>query len=337
MTMPAYFKNSFEHMESVLRTLKRGRVRVGTQSPGGRNVYVVEYGEPNHFNRTANYSSALGAGDVRCFADKTHPCAMFIGGVHGGEFEGIAGILNLFSLLENGCDLLGRKHPKLLNLMEQCHLIFVPCANPDGRARVPFESVAGMPLAEFRRYDQGVWADGTTCDWPECKRIHPIQNISVLGGYFNDDGINLMHDDFFNPMAKETSLLLELGTQHAPDIIANLHGAANMGYGIYAPGYAAAQDRDGARRFEAQLGNALTKSGFRFIQTNCFTDAPEFNLTTALYLTCGGLSLTWESYQGVVGPDGAEPPETVHQDILDAHLLFFEQALMQICQKEKTE
>lgn len=332
-TVPRYFKNSYGYLEESLKALKRGRTRVGTQTPGGHSVYVVEYGEPNVFYRTANYSSALGAGDVRCFAQKTHPCVMLVGGVHGGEFEGIAGILNLFSLLENGHDLLGRPHKTLLEMLEQCHLVFVPCANPDGRVRVPLESAVGMPLAIFRRYDQGVWTDGTTCDWPDCKKVHPMHGASVLGGYFNDDGINLMHDDFFRPMAKETALLLELATEFAPDVIANLHGAADMGYGIYAPGYAAAKDRERARRFEKKLGEALTQNGFRFIHTGCFTDEPEFNLTTALYLACGCLSVTWESYQGVAGADAVSPPDTVYQNILDAHLLFFEQCLCEAAEK----
>ena len=58
---------------------------------------------------------------------------------------------------------------------------------------------------DLRFWGQGTWKDGTLCDWPACKRQHPMagENIGFLGCYFNDAGINPMHDEFFAPMSPE--------------------------------------------------------------------------------------------------------------------------------------
>jgi len=177
--VPEYWKGDIEDVEEVVKNIRRGRVRLGCQSPGGRNVYVVEYGTPNEQHRIATYSSALGAGNINYYSDKSRkdykPCIFFIGCVHGGEFEGTVAILNLIKLLETGTDFAGNPNPQLLELAGQCHLILIPMVNPDGRSHFPFKSALGMDYTSFRYYDQGMWLDGTMCDWPEVKKIHPIK------------------------------------------------------------------------------------------------------------------------------------------------------------------
>lgn len=333
ITVPEYFKNSFSHVENTLKTLKNGKVSVGCTTPGGRNVYVVEYGIPNEYERTATYSSALGSGDIRCYANKQHPCMLIIGGVHGGEFEGTAAILNLISLLECGKDLTGRKRDTLLEQMKKSHIIMVPCANPDGRERVPLEGFGGESHESLRHYNQGRWNDGSLCGWPGCKRVHPIKGVSHLGGYFNDDGINLMHDNFFEPYAEETKLLLHLASKYAPDIILNLHGAAEMGYGMYGVGCAADNDREEMLAFEARMCEKFTKLGLRYINTGCSNQKRQFNLTTALYFCCGAMSVTWESYQGVKAYDEEIISDDVYDTILHTHFILFEEAFDTIWKK----
>ncbi|MGN1059261.1 MAG: M14 family zinc carboxypeptidase [Clostridia bacterium] len=323
--VPEYFRNSYEHVEQTLKTLQKGKVSVGCQTPGGRNIYVVTYGERDRYERTANYSSALGCGDLSCYAVKKQPCIFLIGGVHGGEFEGTASMLNLLALLETGKDLKGRQHDALLAMMQKAHIIMVPCANADGRSHVPFEGFGGKSHDTLRYYNQGTWADGSLCGWPGCKQVHPMRGYGFLGGYYNDDGINLMHDNFFEPMAEESRLLLHLASEYAPDIVVNLHGAAEMGYGMYTAGCATDSDRENALAFEAHMCDVFTKHGYRYITCGCSNKVPEFNLTTAFYLCCGALSVTWESYQGVKSTEDEVIPDTVYDDILDAHMLFFEE------------
>ena len=44
-----------------------------------------------------------------------------------------------------------------------------------------------------------------------------VGDVGILGAYFNDDGVNPMHDDFFLPMASETEAILRLAREEARD------------------------------------------------------------------------------------------------------------------------
>ena len=308
---PDWWKGDVADVEEVVKTVRRGRVRLGCQSPGGRNVYVVEYGAPNEQHRTATYSSALGARSIHYYSDKTdpdyRPCVFFIGCVHGGEFEGTVAILNLIQLLETGKDFAGNENADLVALAEQCHLILIPCVNPDGRSHFPFKSALGMDYTPFRYYDQGMWLDGTMCDWPQVKKIHPIKDhVKYLGGYFNDDGINLMHDNFFNPMAKEVRLMLDVAYENAPDFIINFHGACGCNSSFCDGVYLYTSLREEVETLEFRIHDACGAEGIPFTArkkdfTNLRTTKPtSVNLTWALHHVCGGISLTHESQQGVI-------------------------------------
>ena len=152
-----------------------------------------------------------------------------------------------------------------------------------------------------------------------------MRGYSHLGGYFNDDGINIMHDDLFSPMSEATKLILDISKENAPEVTGDLHGAADKGYGMYATGYASKCDRDAVRAFEQVVGKELEKNNFHFEETLCFGDGESFNLEAAIHASSGALAFTWESYQGVIGEDGKVPQETVHKDILDAHFIFFKE------------
>lgn len=93
---------------------------------------------------------------------------------------------------------------------------------------MPVDTLIDVPYERFVYYMQGTWKDGTLCTWPDCKAVHPIKDASgYLGSYFNDDGINFMHDNFFAPMARETAALLELSELESVDFHVSLHGGAN--------------------------------------------------------------------------------------------------------------
>ena len=49
-----------------------------------------------------------------------------------------------------------------------------------------------------------------------------------MGGYFNDDGINIIQDNPFHPMAEETKAILAMAEQIAPDFIVHMHGWAGV-------------------------------------------------------------------------------------------------------------
>ena len=106
--------------------------------------------------------------------------------------------------------------------------MIIPVYNVDGRSRCEPDSMIGDPQDTLRYYGQGTWKDGSLCGWPECKMIHPIKDAAdFLGAYYNDDGVNLMHDNFFMSMAPETKALLALADAESPECVIGLHGGSN--------------------------------------------------------------------------------------------------------------
>ncbi len=81
-----------------------------------------------------------------------------------------------------------------------------------------------MTLHEFQFWGQGTWSDNTIAVWPVSKRQHPRvgPEIGWLGCYFNNDGINPMHDEFFAPMGPEAPAILKVAMEEGPDVAVSL-------------------------------------------------------------------------------------------------------------------
>jgi len=95
-----------------VKQVKKGGVRVLTKSAGKRDVYLVTYGEKQDWKSDANYNSATAGNAPAAYArkDGTHkPVVFLLGPVHGGEFEGIVGLVNLLRIAETGRDLRDRE------------------------------------------------------------------------------------------------------------------------------------------------------------------------------------------------------------------------------------
>jgi len=336
---PDYWKTRLDEVEAIMRTAKKGKTRVVTKSAGGRDVYLVEYGEKQDFNRTANYSSALGAGSSKYYADRTgkKPVIFIIGAEHGGELKGTVAILNLVQMIETGKDFRGFSNPYLTQCISDCRLLMIPIANPDGRARMPFDTVHGMKFEEFRHWGQGRWKDGSLCDYPACKTVHPIKNhVSFLGTYFNDDGINIVHDDFFGCKAKETQAILETAEKESPDFTINLHGGGSVineiDHADYMPFYAKEQVQKLKIHVKAEADKIGLPSLINAIREDNFNPPRTFNLFSALHFICGTISILYESNQGLdlSGERELDPAwETYfsYEEILSLHYILFEQAI----------
>ncbi|MBO9609852.1 MAG: hypothetical protein J7639_28100 [Paenibacillaceae bacterium] len=331
--IPDYWKSSLKHIDDVLSAASRGQVTRLGMSAGNRPIHSIGYGEKEDFRRRANYNSACGAKDLSAYAQKdrhSRPVLLIVGGIHGGELEGIAAMLNLIHLLETGEDLRGERHDGITRLFGQFRLVVVPCMNPDGRARIPADTFVGMPLEQMRYHIQGTWKDGTLCGWPQCKAVHPIApQVSHLGGYFNDDGINLMHDNFFAPMAAETKLLMELADSEAADATVLLHGGANTVNHILPLHYAPAYILELQNKFLDQLYDACLAKELKFWRLYSELAAspgyppPSFNLTSALHHLTGGLSMTYECNMSLDAPG----ERFSYAEMLDSHLVLFEQLM----------
>lgn len=331
---PFYWKSSLEDIDETLKIINKGKFVKTGKSAGGRKIDLIFYGKKNDLQRTANLSSALGAGDKKCYADKTdssyRPTVFLVGCIHGGEFEGTAALCNLIKLIETGTDYKGEENSFLQNAVENVNLIIIPCLNPDGRSRIDFDSFVGKSFEDLRYYNQGTWKDGTLCGYPECKKIHPIKDYcDFLGAYFNDDGVNLMHDDFFGKKASETQFLFDAVDEYTPDFIVLLHGGDNTPNCILKPSYVPVAVKENIQKLEETMKERCDKENIRYSVTGI--DRGEnnpvpssFNLTSALYHFSGEPCVTYESNQGLAGyvREGMN-----HDEIYRAHLILFEEVI----------
>lgn len=316
MEIPVYWKGNVADVEDAVSKVKKGTVTQICTSPGKRPVYLIEYGKKNDLKRVANYSSALGAYDVKYYADKSGedyvPTVLLVGATHGNEWEGVVAINNLISLIETGVDLAGNEYPETLKAMEGINLLIIPCFNPDGRARIPLETMAGQSFEKFRYYSQGTWKDGSLCNWPQCKSVHPIKDAcEFMGGYFNDDGVNLMLDNFFFPMAEETKAIMKIADEYVPDMTILFHGGDNTRQGFFPFDYVPKKVRDKIRALSHAILEETKKAGlpedhFAHTEMESRMDEkriPTFSLQAAWTCLCGEPCVTYESNQGLDAPN----------------------------------
>jgi hypothetical protein len=331
ITSPVYWKTSLQDVEETLMLVKRGTVTLVTKSAGHRPIYKVEYGKSNLPKSKANVSSALGAGDITCYADKTGedyvPTVYLAGCIHGGEFEGTMALLNLIKMIETGTDYAGNTDKTLLDLAERVHLIIMPMCNPDGRSHIPFDDFVGKSFEDLRYYNQGTWLDGTLCGWPQCKKVHPIKPyVDYLGGYYNDDGVNMMHDDFFGKMSNEVRAVLDVCLEEAPDFSILLHGGTNTVAAILLPAYSSGIARTTVKEVSETVGEKCAAEDIKFTVTKTIEGKennpvpPSFNLISAMHHCCGEPCVTFESNQGL----SYGKVIYTHEQIYRSHMILFE-------------
>ena len=335
--IPEFFKSKLSDIENEVNNIKLGEVSTIATSPGGLPVYAVYYGEKDNFNSQANYNSAVAARNPGYYAAKdtsNKPVVLFVGPVHGQEVEGIVGLVNLIHIAETGKDYRGIAWPSLKDNMEKCRTIIIPNANPDGRKRCPYDSFLGIPTKIMTKYGQGTRTDGTSWGWPEAKSVHPMKgNVGILGAYFNDDGINVMQDEYFSPMAKETTAILEIARSEAPDITVSLHSHENRPV-ILQPAYVAMFMKSRVKKLALTLNQRYEKEGLAFWPADWFwtpqaddTDFPPkatFNLISALHHISGTMAFTFECSHGSVSEDA---PESIvsYDDILTIQLTLYDE------------
>jgi hypothetical protein len=328
--IPDFYKSKLSDIAAEIAGLKIGKAEVIATSPGGLPVYAVFYGEKEDFQSQANYNSAGGARNPVYYARKdenTKPVVYFIGPVHGQEPEGIVGLINLIHIAETGRDHRGKEWPELKNLFEQCRVIIIPCGNPDGRKRCPYDSFVGIPQETMTKYGQGTKKDGTLWRWPDAKSLHPMKgDVGILGAYFNDDGINIMHDEFFSPMAEETKAIFKIAMEEAPDIAVSLHSCSCNPFIIqntHAPYFMKERIADLAQKLNQKyIDLKLPNMGHGWglsISADDFSPPPQksFNMVSALHYASGTMAFTFESPHGTI-EDGA-----TYTEILDIQLVLY--------------
>jgi predicted deacylase len=261
---------------------------------------------------------------------------MVFAGVHGGEFEGMVGLVNFLSVLEAGRDLRGTEWPEITAAAQKLdRIIVVPILNVDGRTRVPLRMIRhrGKDHTVQEYFNTGGKTDGTLIGWPQCKQFIPLDfsKTQFPGGYPNDAGVNVQHDDFFGAPQPETRALFKLTAEERPDLILNMHTGASFLQPlrpfcepVLTPIY---------EEMYRRVRTRLTEAGLQASDSAAVEADPKrermspYNLDTALNLHCGALAILVESPAHSFTRRRRDGSEYVHtpERLLDAHL---------ICQQE---
>ncbi len=339
--IPPFWLTTVDEVNTFLQeNVKKGQIEIIGTSAGGRPIHAVVYGEPRQGKGTSTFSGSLGFRDERAYRGPDHEKTVYLGmaAVHGGEFEGIVGMVNLISVLETGKDLRGKEWPGVGEFVTKLNrLILIPIMNPDGRARIPLRMEAfrenDYTVAEF--LNTGGKPDGTITGWPQIKEFIPMDFSlpGFPGGYPNDAGVNIQHDDFFGKLQPETQALFDLAARERPDLILNMHTGAvhmRMDRPFGEPALTPAFDK-----LYSYVHSAFALNGLQG------TDDPEvagnpgranmgtFNLDGALNLHCGALSVVVESpSHGFSTIDGSGKTVRMTPDmIVDAQIICHREAI----------
>jgi hypothetical protein len=181
-----------------------------------------------------------------------------------------------------------------------------------------------MTLADKEFWGQGTWSDDTLVGYPEVKLQHPMvgDNVGFLGAYFNDAGVNPMHDEFFAPFSAEAPAILEVARQEAPDLAVSLH-ARRTAPGILRPSFVPLEVQESVRSLAERYNAALERQGLPTSPVPPVgPDAATgfFNLVSALYHVSGAVAFTHEDTHGLHGGDST--PMTMEQNV-DVELTLY--------------
>jgi hypothetical protein len=337
--LPKFWVGDVKGLAARFEKLTRGKVRTIATSPGGRPMHLIAFGQKEKLEHKANFNSAIGAREPSAYMNKAarkKPVILFVGPVHGAEVEGLTGLVNLIHIMESGKGLRRRNQAELRALGEQCRLLIIPEGNPDGIARFEPRSLCGMEGDDLRFWGQGTWSDDTFCGWPQSKRQHPMagDNVGFLGCYFNDKGVNPMHDEFFDPMGPEALAILKVAREEGPDLAVSLHSHSSKPV-LLRPAYVTIELQEDIRSLAELCYNLLAKRGLP--HGSIFKVGPEggknpspFNLTSALYHISGAGSFTFECPHGL-----KEGCQVNYEQILDIQLTLYEAMMRHEIKKKK--
>lgn len=342
--IPGFWITTTDEVNTYIESkIKKGLVKTVGKSAGGRPIMSISYGNKRKGVGTTTFSGSIAVSSTASYrgTNSEQTVYMAIGGVHGFELEGIMGIINMIEVFETGKDLNGKECPELASMLNSVdRIVLIPIMNPDGRARVPIRmetNKGGKPDAyTVHEYlNTGGKKDGTLIGWPDCKAYIPMNfaDFSFPGGYPNDAGVNIMHDDFLGSIQPETKVLFDIAADEKPDLIMNMHtGVPTNNYfmQIHRP----FSEPELQPVFDALYRKIKTGLTINKLQGSMDTTLESvlprrmmaYNLSTALNLHCGALSVVIESpshgYQGknLAGETTSHTPETLLEAQLLAHL-----------------
>jgi hypothetical protein len=339
--IPSFWLSSYNEVNNFLnKTVHKGQIQVIGTSAGGRQIRAVLYGSPRQAKGTTTFSGSLGFGDVRAYRGPDHNKTVYMSmaAVHGGEFEGIVGMVNLISVIETGKDLRGKEWPGITEAISELdRVILIPIANPDGRERIPLR----MELYRDTIYtvpeylNTGGMPDGTITGWPQIKEFIPMDfsKPGFPGGYPNDAGINIQHDNFLGKKQPETQALFDLAEREKPDLIINMHTGAvymRMDRPLGEPALHPAFDTLFKYVHSELAVNGLQESNDPAIEGNpARAITGVYNIDGALNWHCGALSVVVESPSHAFSGNSATRKAKIESpdNLLNAQLICHQKAM----------
>ncbi len=314
--VPQWWRTQEEDIQKYIdNNILLGSVKLLSISPGKRRVRAMYYGNADpELRGTANFNSALGSGKPEMYfrrgrGIRKRPVLVILAGVHGQEMEGMLAALSIINIMESGMDIEGKEQPQLHEKLKKLRLIVIPLANPDGRARVPHDGWVGLSSEEMTKYGQGTRKNGELYRWRGSMGVHPMQgDVGILGGYFDDAGVNLMHDEWYSPMSTTTKALLELVGEEGPDMLLNLHSCEHDP-GICPERYIPVSAKVTLSHLVDKIAGAFHKAGLPYSENQesmlgedgpVGEIPPSFNLNSMFFHAGSNLCLTFESPHGII-------------------------------------
>jgi hypothetical protein len=303
------------------------------QTAGGRDIMVAAIGarEPLPDRTSNSLGSALAGGRAAAFygdGDRERQSLLVVGNAHGIEFEGTVVALNLLNIVVTGSDLRGRPWPALQEAASQLRLVVIPHLNMDGRCRYSEVShFLDHDMEAYRQVSQGDWLDGSPLKWPTSKLQNPIppDQVQTMGGYFNDNGVNLVYDTGLGVDPQpEVRALLAFCRDEMPDCAVCSHtdrGSLLQPPDSYIP--------DHFRQRQTQVAAFVTARAQRdgiinrhLVSQRSYGYAGQVMYQTDLiYHACGALPLLFEF------PCGYKPFPYSFDEILDIGLAAMEEII----------
>ena len=343
--IPGFWITALDDIRRFLReTIRKGSVeRIGT-SAGGREIVAACYGTPRGEKGTTTFSGSVGCRNVQAYFGPDAGKKVYLGvaGIHASEYEGIVGMVNLIAVLETGCDLRGKPWPEITEAAAGLdRIVLVPLVNVDGRARIPLrmEVYRGMDETVHSYLTNSAWADGSPVGWPACKQFIPLdfRKTQFPGGYPNDAGVNIQHDDFFGNPQPETRALFALTARERPDLMLNMHTGVpprNYFQRMHRPFMEEALNQPFDELYR-RTHTRLTREGLQGSRNPILEATPPrdssfpCNLDTALNLHCGVMSVIVEApSHGFSGTDrDGVPVRHTPERLLDAQLICNQEAM----------
>ena len=337
--IPSFWISTVDDVtEFLYRQVRKGQIEVIGSSAGGRPIRAVVYGKARQGKGTTTFSGSLGFRDVGAYRGRDHEMTVYwgIASVHGFELEGIVGMVNLISVLETGKDLRGKAWPEIVELTSKIdRLVLIPIVNPDGRARIPLRMglYQGTDNTVHEYLNTGGNPDGTILGWPQIKEFIPLDFGKPVfpGGYPNDAGVNIQHDDFMGKKQPETQALFDLAARERPDLVMNMHTGAvymNMHRPLCEP--VLSDIFDSLYKYvhrRLTIENLQRTNNIEGIDPRR-AERSAYNFDAALNLHCGALSVVVESPSHVYSmTSGGTPAVHTPDMLLDAQLFCHQEAM----------